>query len=179
MTTARTSYGWTSIALHWIGAAALIASFITGNALEEATREARREIYANHLFWATLLAVPLLARVIWRLRDGFKTTSVQHPALNFLSKAVMVGFLICISGAVLTGLILPWSGGLALVVGLISIPSPVAAMPEVHKSLEGIHGLLSHLWIPLLILHLAGVAKHVLARDGVLKGMIHPRSEGV
>jgi cytochrome b561 len=52
-------------------------------------------------------------------------------------------------------------------------------MPALHKSLEGIHGPLSHLWIPLLILHLAGVAKHVLARDGALKGMIHPRSEGV
>ena len=56
-------YGWISIALHWLGAVALVASFVTGHPLEAAIGAERASAYASHELRATILGIPLIARV--------------------------------------------------------------------------------------------------------------------
>ena len=169
-------YGWPSIALHWLGAIALVASFLTGEAMEEATGAARASAYSIHVTWATILAVPLLARVFWRSIDGFKRTGQQHWAFELAARLVMIGFLVSITGAVLSGLLLPWSAGRPLEIGGLSLASPMSAWRDLHEMLEGAHELFSHLWLPLLLLHILGALKHlVINRDGVFAGMFWPK----
>lgn len=168
-------YGWTSIILHWIGAAALVASFLTGEGLEGVAGDARQIAYANHVFWATLLAVPLIARIAWRMRKGFAVTTFQNRWLHLLSRVVMIGFLVSIFAAVLSGILLPWSIGAALDIGPVSIPSPMPVSRAFHSFLEGAHGWASHLWLPLLLLHVLGALKHgIIDRDGGLRGIFWP-----
>jgi len=170
-------YGWPSIALHWLGAIALVASFLTGEAMEDATGAARASAYAVHVTWGTILAVPLLARVFWRSIAGFKRTSQRHWAFALAARLVMIGFLITIVGAVVSGLLLPWSAGRSLDIGGLSLASPMSAWRDLHELLEQAHDLFSHLWLPLLLLHVLGALKHlVVNRDGVFSGMFWPKA---
>ncbi len=172
-------YGWPSIILHWIGAAALVASFLTGEGLEGVSGDALQAAYANHVFWATLLAVPLIARIVWRMRKGFAVTAHQNRWLHLLSRVVMIGFFVSIFAAVLSGILLPWSIGAALDIGPITIPSPMPVSPAFHSFLESAHGVSSHLWLPLLLLHVLGALKHgIIDRDGALRGIFWPLGEG-
>lgn len=168
-------YGGVSIFLHWVAVVAMVVSFITGEQLEGPASE-RVEAYATHVTWAFFLGIPLLLRIVWRCFDGFKRTSVQRPAYHLISRLVMISFLVVTGGAVITGLLLPWSAGKDLVIASYALASPMDANRLLHEALELLHNLLSHLWLPLLILHVLGALKHAfIDRDGVLSGMFWPR----
>ena len=161
-------YGWTSIILHWLGAVALVFSFTTGDPLEDAAGAERVSAYANHVFWASILGILLIARVVWRIRRGFKPNPSQQLALRVLARAVMIGFLISILGAVVSGLLLPWTEGTALEIGALTIASPMSSVPALYDFMAGAHSLFSHIWIALLLLHLLGALKHlIIDRDEV------------
>jgi len=167
-------YGGISIALHWLVLVAMIVSFITGERLEDGGADASG--YAAHVGWAFIFSIPILLRIVWRGIDGFKQTSSQSRGLHLLSRFVMVAFLVVTGVAVVSGLLLPWSHGDALVIASLNISSPVAYEYLPHDLLEGLHGLSSHLWIPLLLLHVLGALKHALIdRDGVFGGIFWPR----
>jgi len=170
------SYGWTSIALHWIGAIAILVSFLTGEAMEGG--RGNDGGYASHVAWAAILAIPLTIRVVWRMIDGFKKTTDPAAIYNIASKVVMVGFLICIALSILTGILLPWSLGNPLEIWSLSIPSPLARMRDLHEVMEETHEVVVHLFIPLVALHIAGALKHAFYdRDGVMKGIFVPNRD--
>ncbi len=170
-----THYGGVSILLHWFAFVAMIVSFITGERLEGPGEE-RVQAYATHVTWAFFLGIPLLVRVVWRYFDGFKLTAIQQPIYHRLSRLVMISFLFVTAGAVLTGLALPWSAGNDLVIASWALPSPMPENHFLHEALERLHSLFSHLWLPLLLLHVLGALKHaIIDRDGVLKGMLWPQ----
>ena len=172
----RTTYGWISILLHWIGAVGMIVSFITGEGFEDAGSENRQAALKTHVFWALVFALPLLARVIWRVIDKFKTTTRQHRALHLVSRIVMIGLLVSIAGSIISGILLPWSLARPLEIGALIIPSPMPSIPSLHMAMESAHSLFSHLWLPLLLLHILGALKHaIINRDGVFWGILWPR----
>ena len=168
-------YGPISIALHWLGAVALVLSFTTGDPLEELAGAEWASAYDNHVLWATILGIPLIARVAWRIRRGFKHHRNQHIALWILARCVMIGFLVSIVGAVITGLLLPWTEGQPLKIGALIVASPIPSMPTLYGFMKGGHGLFSHIWIPLLLLHSLGALKHlIIDRDNVFRGIFWP-----
>jgi len=165
------NYGWTTIVLHWIGAIAILVSYLTGEAMEDRSAGA----YASHVSWAAVLAIPLIVRVVWRMADGIRRTSDQAAIFHLASKIVMIGFLVTIVVSVVTGILLPWSVGNPLEVFSLSIPSPLPRMRELHEVLEETHEVAVHLFIPLVALHIAGALKHAFVdRDNVLKGIFLP-----
>ena len=70
-------------------------------------QSARLSAYDNHVLWATILGIALIARVAWRVRGGFKRNPNQHVALRILARAVMIGFLISIVAARLLAVAAP------------------------------------------------------------------------
>ena len=173
-------YGWTSISLHWIGAIAIIVSYLTGEAMDG--ERGNGAAYASHVSWAAVLAVPLAIRVVWRMADGIKTTTNQAAIYTLASKIVMVGFLIAIVLSVLSGILVFQDAvaarkklGNPLEVFSLSIPSPLPRMRDLHEIVEETHEVATHIFIPLLVLHVAGALKHALIdKDNVLKGIFVP-----
>lgn len=166
-------YGWTTIILHWVGAFAILVSYLTGEMLED-----RGGGIGSHISWAAVLAIPLIMRVGWRMADGIRRTSDQAAIFHLASKIVMVGFLVTIVVSVVTGLLLPWSLGNPLEVFSLSIPSPMPRMRDLHEVLEETHEVAVHLFIPLVALHVAGALKHAfIDRDGVLTGIFVPAKD--
>lgn len=165
-----THYGWTTIVLHWIGAIAILVSYLTGEMLED-----RGGGIGSHVSWAAILAIPLIIRVVWRMTNGIRRTSNQAAIFQLASKIVMVGFLVTIIVSIVTGILLPWSLGHPLEVFSLDIPSPLPRMRDLHEVLEETHEVAVHLFIPLVALHIAGALKHAIVdRDGVLKGIFVP-----
>lgn len=173
---AQSYYGWTSISLHWIGAIAILVSYLTGEAMDG--ERGNGAAYASHVSWAAVLAVPLVIRVVRRMVDGIKTTTDQAAIYTIASKIVMVGFLVAIVLSVLSGILLPWSLGNPLEVFSLSIPSPLPRMRDLHEIVEETHEVATHIFIPLLVLHVAGALKHALIdKDNVLKGIFVPAKD--
>jgi cytochrome b561 len=56
----------------------------------------------------------------------------------------------------------------------------MAANETLAQALEVMHELFSHLWIPLILLHVLGTLKHALIdKDGVLSRMLKPNKDGL
>ena len=167
------AYGWTTIAFHWLSVIAVAISFLTGTPLGDVGREGQDTALADHLFWASLLAVPLLARIAWRMSEGFLRTSDQVGVLRIISRVVMVGLLLSVGGAVVTGFLLPWSLGNPLDIGVVSIGSPLPRSAAMHALLASLHDVFAYLWLPLLAVHILGALKHFLVDgDDVFIGML-------
>ena len=113
------------------------------------------------------------------MKGGFAALPPQHRFLAFLAKAVKIGFLVCIAGAVITGPMQVWAGGRDIMVAGLTLPSPFGANPDLKDIVEELHEFFVHAWIPLLILHVLGALKHaVIDKNGVLMSMIKPKSGG-
>ncbi len=171
--TASRQYGWISISLHWLGVIGLLVSFITGQLTEDAPRSAMN----SHVFWATLMAAPILARVIWRAFRGFAPVGDQALVLTLTQTIVMWGLLLSLLAAVISGLLTVWSGGGAIDLGFVSLPSPIGRNYGLHEFMEELHEVAVHAWIPLLVLHVLGALKHLIwDRDGRFLAIFRPAS---
>lgn len=159
-------YSRLSIFLHWITAIAVVALFLT----HEGERGSLQ--YAFHVGGGAVAGLILIWRVLHRARRGMTAKPDQLMILNLLSQIVMWGFLAAILVVVVSGYLLPWSLGQPLDVFGLPIPSPISRNPGLHELVEEIHDAAGHAFVPLLVLHLLGVAKHAFVdRDGIARRM--------
>jgi len=166
--------GW-SIFWHWAGATLVTVLFFSHEF------EAGSDTEWVHVSFGALAGVFLLWRVGRRIVFGIPPKPKQHPMLNLLSEVVRWGMLVSIVGVVLTGYLLPWSAGQPIDMGgLFQIPSPMSANRGVHNFMEGAHALFGHLFIPLVILHFAGIIKHSITKGGgyIMDRMLEPKKDG-
>ncbi len=169
-------YGWISITLHWLGVLGLLVSFITGQLTEDAPRAVERLALDNHVFWATLMAAPILLRIVWRSVLGFAPVGEQPFVLTLIQKVVMWGLLASMAVAVISGLLTVWSTGNAIDLGFMSLSSPIGRDRGLHEIMEELHEVAAHAWIPLLVLHVLGALKHLLwDRDGRFQAIFRPQ----
>ena len=171
----RAAYGAISIILHWLAAALIIYLFIDGSGLDEATNPAMR---ASHIAIGAGAAILLLARVLWRLFSVSPAPLTAAPAMNIVATVVKAALLIDILAAVVTGFLTVWMDGQAVsVLGLFSLVSPFAAAHETALSLKGLHSLATHLFVPIIGLHVLGTLKHVFwDKDGTFARMLWPKT---
>ncbi len=180
-TNTKNSYGWLSIALHWLAAIGVIALLATGFRADFAgdagDRAARAALMGWHIGLGATFALVLLARVFASYAQPAPTPPQQAPVLNFLSKATHQALLIAILIQVISGPLAVWSGGRAInVFDLFSIPSPFAERNQgVHEFAELMHAIGRWTIVAALGLHILGALKHALIdRDGVMMRMLRP-----
>lgn len=168
-------YGWISITLHWLGVIGLLVSFVTGQLLEDEARSVVFSPLDSHVFWATLMAAPILLRIAWRAFRGFAPVGEQAWALTLVQKIVMWGLLASLALAVASGLLSVWSTGNPIDLGFASLPSPIGRDRGLHEVMEELHEVAAHAWIPLLVLHVLGALKHLIwDRDGRFQAIFRP-----
>ena len=177
----RQSYGWLSIALHWLAAAAILfmlwSGFSADFAEDAGDRAARTAFMGLHIGFGASVALLLLARVVASYAQPRPAAPEQAPALKLLATATHQLLLVAILIQIVSGPLAVWSGGRPInVFGWFAIPGPFAERNEgVHEFAELMHAIGRWTLVVLISLHVLGALKHALIdRDGVLQRMLAP-----
>ena len=174
-----------TIALHWMVALAMIGRLGVG--LYMVNVEAWF-LYPWHKSIGVLIFVIVLARVAWRVRNGWPPASGQSSRFEQLAaKFVHWTLIVCTVAMPVTGMIFSGASGHGF--GTLGVTIVSAR----HNPLQGadlipysaawadvgqrLHGALAYLLLAAIALHIAGALKHhVVAKDGTLRRMLGART---
>ncbi|MDQ2067713.1 cytochrome b/b6 domain-containing protein [Xinfangfangia sp. CPCC 101601] len=175
------SYGRTARLLHWLTALLMLITFPLGliaNALPYDSSEAlalKAQVFSVHKTLGVTLFFVALIRILWAL-SGEKPRPL-HPERrveSFLAELVHWALYLALVLVPLSG----WahhaaSTGFAPILWPFGQDLPlIAKSPELAKSLGHAHVIFTKLLLGALVLHIAGVVKHVLIdRDATLARM--------
>jgi len=172
----RSSYGWVSIALHWLVAAAVIYLYINGEQFAGMGRSPTAgALRALHNSLGAVASVLIAIRIAWRAWQG--APAVPGPrSLALLAHLVQWALLATLAFLCVSGFLAIWSGGRPVdVFGLLSLPPPIGRDGALHRAMEEWHGIAANLMLALVALHVLAAVKHaVIDRDGVLSRMLRP-----
>lgn len=177
----------TTITLHWIVAITIIGLLAVGVYMEENEAYA---LYPWHKSVGFLIFFVVIARVLWRIKNGWPTPVSQYKRIeHYLAKlvhwALIIGtVLMPISGALMSAL-----GGHGLYVFGLEIiatnPSPnnplemVAHNPDLASFSHSAHHLIGEIMIIAVALHiLAALKHHLIDKDGTLRRMLGAKLSG-
>lgn len=169
-----------TVALHWIVGVTIIALLAVGIYMESNEVFA---LYDIHKSIGIIIFAFVLARVIWRVQNGWPTpagnySNIEHVMAKVVHWVLIIGTLLLpISGMLMSG-----AGGHGLAVfGLeLLAENPDPANPGEVIALNGalaglshqMHGLGGNLMILAIVLHVVGALKHhMVDKDGTLRRM--------
>jgi cytochrome b561 len=164
-------FGLVSVVLHWLAAAVIIYMFVHGSGLDDAPDRSYR---AWHVAIGSALAVPLIARVHWRLTSQSPEPLSASRWLNGIAATVRLALLFDIVLVLATGFLAVWMKGDPIVtIGGLVLPSPIPGAPSARHTVRELHSLFAHLFVPLVALHVLGALKHLVwDRDGTFGRML-------
>lgn len=155
------SFGWVSIALHWLSAIVVIAMWFIGNSITDQPPleiDARRSLHVTVGLSAWVL---LAARIIWRLMTPHPHVNGQTKRIHRFARATHYVMLATLGIMLLSGPLLAWLG-----------PSYVNISSVVHS----IHRSSATLLVILTVLHILGALKHLMFHDDdTIVRMLWPR----
>ena len=167
-------YSGVAIALHWLLALALVASFTLGSFMTELeTSPLKLRLYNWHK-WAgvTILALSL-ARLLWRLShrppaDPPMPLWQQRAAHATHRLLYVLFFAVPLSGWAYSSA----AGHPVVLFGVLPLPDLVSADRAFAKAIRPLHGWLADGLAVLVALHVAAAVKHhLIDRDGLLGRM--------
>ncbi|ATQ77144.1 RNA methyltransferase [Massilia violaceinigra] len=177
----KLSLSYTTIALHWLCALAMLAMLGVGLYM---VRFEAWSFYPWHKSAGVILLALMLARAAWRIRQGWL------PALGAASrieqgvaKAVHWMLIIGTLAMPVTGMLFSGASGHGF--GIFGIPVVHEQHDPVHpgqvipysaawaEAAQLMHAWLGYFLIAVITLHIAGALKHhAVARDGTLRRMV-------
>jgi len=178
LTDTPSSYGWVSIAVHWLIAVAVIALWFLGQRIESAGTadiDARRALHVSVAATAWLF---VLFRIVWRFRAGHPQVRGQTLLTHRLAKSahyLMLGLLLLM---LLSGPTMVWAGGQAIsLFDLMMLPGPVGASAELQEFAHVVHEFAARGLFLLVLVHIAGALKHLMFHsDDTIVRMLWPGS---
>ena len=174
MKPASQHYTRTAIALHWLLAVAIVATFMLGLYMHELPISPSRLKLYNWHKWAGISILALSAlRLLWRLAHR-PPADVPMPAWQRRAAHITHLVLYALFFAVpLSGWAYSSAAGFPVVVfGVVPLPDFVPVDKALADTLKGLHKLFTLSLGVLVILHVLAALKHQLIdRDGVLARM--------
>ena len=165
-------YDGATVALHWIGAAVVVAAWALGMSMDVFPRgEARGAAMGVHSSLGLLVLTLSALRLLWA---GFAPRpAAEGPAwlvpLARLAHAALYAITIAMP---VTGLLARWArSGTATLVGGVTLPAPFP-LPATKLWAEA-HATLATALAVLVVAHVvAALVHHLVLRDGVLRRML-------
>jgi len=170
------TFGLSSILLHWATALLIIALFTMGQVMEGMPRGFEKsELMDLHKSLGMLLLILVFIRLTWRLFQGFpQAANPSATFLNMISRLWHWALLIMIIAIPVTGFISSDAGFSDVpFFGLFTFPDILGFDHELHEQFEDIHGVLTKIIIPLVLIHvLAAFKHHFWDKDTTLKRIV-------
>ena len=168
-------YGWVSIALHWLGAAAIVTMFVTGQLFEDLPRgEERLAGLMLHIGLGVLALFILVPRIINRLINRKALKQESHTIFDRLAHVVHMVLMLAILALIVSGPLAVLSNGNPVnVLDLFQIPALLPRMETVHEIAGEVHEAAVPVLVFSVVLHVLGAVKRmVFDRDGTMRRML-------
>ena len=173
-TAAPARYTGTAIALHWLLALMIVASFAVGTYMVDLPFSVSRLKLYNWHKWAGVLILALSAlRLLWRLTHrppaDLPMPDWQRRAAHGAHLALYALFF----AVPLMGWAYSSAAGFPIVLfGVLPLPDFVPVSRELAETLKPWHGWLAQALAAIVLLHVAGALKHhFIDHDGLLRRM--------
>lgn len=170
-------YGWVSISLHWLTAAAIILLLFAGSSIASEDPIERAAALDFHTSVGISCYVLLWGRIVWRLAVGHPGPNERQKGLFFeMGKWTHYILLIALAGMLVSGPAMAWSSGTDIAVfDWFAIPASSSPMFAVRDTLHVIHRSCAIAIFIGIVLHLAGVYKHTaFNHDGTFVRIVVP-----
>lgn len=169
------SYGWISIALHWVGAGLASITWILGFSTSLATTNYLHAV-ALHTSFAVTAYLALWTRIAWRLVHAHPGPLRQQRGLSFqLGKLLHYGLLAIMAVMLISGPAMVWFGGEPIHVFHLQLPSPIKPSPQIRVHLYRLHVLGGMAFFWGVLIHVLAVCKRLIFdRDGTLSKIMTP-----
>lgn len=159
----RDSYGWISIALHWLIAIAVILVWFVGQSISTQELDAIAGRRSLHILMGLILWFPLLIRIVWRFRQRHPRVRGQSDSTHAMAKLAHYTLLVLLGLMLITGPINAW-----FTPGL-----PLATVAQT------IHGQAAVGLAALVVLHVLAAMKHLMFHDDeTIARIFVPRKNG-
>ncbi|HEY3700105.1 MAG TPA: cytochrome b [Spongiibacteraceae bacterium] len=175
MTTVR--YTGTAIALHWLMALLIIATFFLGLTMVDMPGITPTKLkYFNWHKWMGVTVLALAAiRLLWRLMHTAPSLPAAMPKLQKYAAEITHYLLYALIFVVpLSGYFYSLAAGFKVVyLGVLPLPVLIDPNPALKPILKNVHYLLSMTMAALVCVHaLAAFKHHLFDRDDILKRML-------
>jgi cytochrome b561 len=172
-------YTKTAITLHWLLALAILGSFGVGWYMTGLPLSPQRLKLYNWHKWAgvTILALSGL-RLLWRLTHRPPPDLPMPPLQRRAAHAAHAALYVLFFAVPLSGWAYSSAAGFPIVwFGVLPLPDFVPVNRELAEAIKPLHHWLAYTLAGVVVVHLAGVAKHQLIdRDGLLQRMLPGRA---
>jgi cytochrome b561 len=170
-------YDRTSIALHWLVAAAIAFQWIGGNTIDWFPKGPLKiDARSVHIVVGAILALVLATRLYWRFARAPRRPKFSGERFDGLAVGMHWALLAVLTALVALGLALEGLRGDSLF-NLAKLPALGAYDPAARhlmaNQITSLHALASNVILALAGLHAAAaLVHHFLLRDGVLRRML-------
>ncbi|HUW28434.1 MAG TPA: cytochrome b [Sulfuriferula sp.] len=170
------SYTRTAIALHWLVAIAIVATFSVGLYMHELPLSPTKlKIYSWHKWTGVTIFLVVLWRLVWRLTHRPPGPPAGMPAWQHVAAELVHRLLYVLMIAVpLSGWLMSSATGFQTVYfGVLPLPDLLAKNKELGDALTLVHKTLNFTLAGLVLVHVGAALKHhFVDRDDVLARML-------
>ena len=168
-----TRYDGTSILLHWVTAALVVALWTLGQTIDFFPKGAPKiDARSTHFVLGMALGVVLLIRIVWRASAGRSLPPATPGGGGVAAKVVHYGLYTLVAATVVLGVFNAWQRG-DVFFNVYTIPKLIPGDVALKKTLEALHGDFADVVLIVAGLHaLAALVHHYLLRDSVLRRML-------
>ena len=170
------TYGKLDKFLHWIMAINIIATLVFARGMSSLSDDEKLLEYGDHGLSVTTIAILLIIRIAWRMKEGFPAFPATMRRIEILSARLMhYGLYVALACQIVIGVLLASTTEQAFVANGYSIDYSRFGLisDHYHDPLLTLHIALYWLIVGLLIFHvMAALKHHVVDRDNILRRML-------
>jgi len=168
-----TRYDTRTMLFHWLTAALVVLQWIGAKTIDWFPRGTLRvDARSVHITVGVLLALVLVARIVWRATGGRRLPLADRGALNIVAKGTHWVLYLLLIAMVSVGIALAWVRGDSLF-NLVSIPSFAPGNKALASQIFEIHDTIAWVILGLAGVHAGAALVHrYVWRDGVLARML-------
>ena len=172
----NTTYTPTAVALHWLIAALIIATFPLGLYMSDLPLSPHKlQLYSYHKWIGIIILSLVLLRVLWRLGHRPPTMLAGMARWQEISALLVhLGLYALMLAVPLSGWLMSSALGFPVVLfGVLPLPDLIAANKASGELLKTVHEVLNYTLLSLVVLHvLAALHHHFILRDATLRRIL-------
>jgi cytochrome b561 len=169
-------YTYPAIALHWLMAALMVATFPLGLYMSDLPLSPHKlQLYSYHKWIGMVILMLLVLRVLWRLTHRPPALVAGLPRWQVMAAhAVHIGLYGLMLAVPLSGWLMSSALGFQVVLfGVLPVPDLISADKALGHTLKSVHELLNYGLLALVVVHVGAALQHqFILRDDTLRKML-------